>query len=341
MLLQPHRKSLLNLLLWLSSLLFIGCATGYFQNAESYMRKQHWEKARQLLEDAIRKNPKDGEAHLLLAEVYGELGLYRTMLFTLENVRKISPKYEKPADFLEKNFWIKNLNLGLEHFEQKKYEDAVQRFQTAALIDSSNPIVYQRLGDAYLMTARYYDAKKSYLAVLSRDPENLVVKNNLAEIYFIEKKYQQSIELCTQILASKEDNINALMRRAYSFDALGKFNEAEKDYLKTIELNPTHRLLTDFGLLCFQNGKFKRAIELFTQASELSRNKVLLYRYLGDANRNAGNFIEMAKWYQKLVESNPDDLMGWKNLAIAYEAIGAKEQLAQARSHIDRLISSN
>jgi tetratricopeptide (TPR) repeat protein len=191
------------------------------------------------------------------------------------------------------------------------------------------------------MTARYYEAKKAYVQTLEKDPANSTVKNNLSEIYFIEKKYAQALELCSEILSVNSRELNALRRRAYCYDALGKSAEAEMDFKLAVELNPTSENLASFGLFYFRQHEYRKAIDQFVQAEKTSSNPVVLYRYLGEANWRLREYKAMATWYEKLVQSHPDNLLGWKNLALAYEALGQKELLAQARNQINKISSTN
>lgn len=321
--------------------LFFGCAASRFQISEAYVRQQNWPKAQQSLEELIRENPRDGEAHLLLAEVYAKQGRISQMLTTLDKVKEFSPHDRQQAKFIERKYWIENFKLGLQHFAASDFNAAVIRFQAAVKIDSSNIECVQRLADALFMTARYHEAEKAYSVVLKHAPKNPIVKNNLAEIYFIKKDYQRAIAFCDEILALKENDLNALTRRAYAYDALGEFSQAEADFKAAAVLNPTPQLLTDFGLLYFKNEEYHKAIDMFQKALPQALNKHVLLHYLGEANWRIRDYQTMAGWYRKLVESQPANLLAWKNLAVAYEALGQQELLAQARQHIHRIISTN
>ncbi|RMF65384.1 MAG: tetratricopeptide repeat protein [Calditrichaeota bacterium] len=336
---QRGQRSIRTLILLALSM--AGCATSRFQTIELYVQQRNWQKARTSLEEFVRRYPRDGEAHLLLAEIYGETDRIPSMMRSLQTVRRLSPRYNKPAEILAKRYWVKNLDRGLKLFRQKDYRAAAERFGYAVQIDSSAVEGWQRLGDALFMTAHYRQAEKAYRQALALTPENPAIKNNLAETYFAERNYAKAIQLSDEILAANELDLNALMRRAYAYDALGRFQDAEAAFLRAAALNPDAKLLTDFGLLYFRREKYARAIELFQQALEVSDNPIVQLRYLGEANWRLRNYREMVRWYEKIVASYPEDLVGWKNLAVAYEALGQTDQLALARRHISRITSTN
>jgi len=322
-------------------LITIGCAGSRFHNIDLVIRQQNWPKAQQLLEEHLARNPRDGDAHLMLAEVYGESDQVDAMLATLEKVSRLPGRYRDEANYLRKKYWIKNYNQGLNHFSLKDYERAVERFQVAVRIDSGNTDGWQRYGDALFMTARYFEAERAYKRVLDARSDNLTIKNNLAEIYFIQKKYDRAVALCDEILAADAKNMNALMRRAYAYDALDRLEEAERNYRAALELKSSAALLTDLGRMFFRHEQYDRATRCFTEALDHSDDKLVQYRLLGEVSWRRRDFDAMVYWYQQIVNSYPNDLTGWKNLAVAYEALGKTDLLARARQQIDHLNGTN
>lgn len=331
----------LTLILLCSLFAVMGCAASRFHSIDLFMRQQNWKKAQEALEEHIKRNPTDGGAHLLLAEAYGEADRIPEMQDALERARRIASRFEKSADELADKFRIRNFNRGIQHFTLRQFEQAYARLKLAVRIDSSNSEAWQRYGDALFMTARYVEAGRAYKRVLQKKPDDLVLKNNLAEVYFVEKQYQKAIDLCSEILKREEKNLNALMRRAYSYDALDILQEAEQDYLAAIELNYSPDLLTALGLMHFRHEHNDDAIKYFSAALDYSDNKGVQLRYLGEASWRIRDFKGMANWYRKLVLLHPDDVMGWRNLAVAYEVLGLSKRLAEVRQNINYLSGMN
>lgn len=317
------------------------CAASRLQNVHLAVRQHDWQKAQRNLEEHLQQNPRDGEALLLLAEVYGEQNQAGNMMSAIGRLRKLSPKYEQPADYLVKRFWIQNFNSGQKHMKARDYLEAVACFQRAVTIDSTNAYGLQKYADALVMSGKYYSAEKYYRRVLQNDPENPVLLNNLAEIYFMERKFRKAIRLCNEILAKDENDPNALLRRAYANAARGRIQDAEEDFSRAAESHPSERLYTDFGLMYFRNHQYRKAIRQFQEALNYSVEPLQLYRYLGEAYWRLKNYPSMASWYKKVVEISPNDLVGWKNLAVAYEALGQQQLLSEARLRINKLIRTN
>gem|GEM_PF-3279951 len=331
----------LDLLVIIVFLVIQGCASGRFQNVDAYKRQGNWRKVRTTLEESIRNNPRDGEAHLLLAQAYGELELIPALKTELEAASALSPAFAAGADRTGKRFWIRYYTRGNDYFDEGTYNAAAQYFGLAVQLEPDNINSMKRYADALFLVGRYLDAKTFYARAAAREPDNLALKNNLAEVFFLEQNYAEVVELCNEILLRKATEVNAIKRRAYAYEALGRVESALQDYETAASLDPTAQLLMDYGLLYFKQGDYENAVAKFEEAATFVDDNLILYRYLGDANRRLHRYNEMAKWYRIIVDSFPEDLTGWKNLALAYEALGRKQQLAQARHHINRISSTN
>lgn len=322
-------------------LAFLGCAPGRFQTIDLYVRQKNWSKAQEELEEVLRRNPQDAKARLLLAEVYAEQDSIAKMSGVLNALQKDSPGQRKNIDYLRQKYWIENFGRGQHELNEENYKAAALCFKNAVIVDSLNFDSRQKYADALYLSGRPELAKQHYLLLLRQSPNDLILKNNLSEVYFAERDYQKAVRLCNEILAIEKNDTNALMRRAYSYEALGKTEQAEREFEYLSRMNPTAQLLIDFGLLYFRKGSYEKAIERFKEALAYTTDYHLLYRYLGEASWRIRDFESMAYWYEKVVETFPTDIIGWKNLAVAYEALDEQELLVYARRHIKDITSTN
>lgn len=322
-------------------LAFAACAPGRFQTIDLYVRQKNWPKAQDELEAVLRRNPNDGTARLMLAEIYAEQDSIARMVDVLNALYSDSPGQRKNIEYLKQKYWIANFERGQQGLNEDHYKIAARYFKNAVLIDSLNFDSRQKYADALYLSGNTEQAKHHYLILLQQSPDDLIIKNNLAEVYFAERDYRKTVRLCNEILAVEKNDFNALMRRAYAYDALGKTEQAEREFEYLSRMNPSAQLLIDFGLLYFRKGSYGKAIERFTEAIPYASDYHLLYRYLGEATWRIRDFESMAYWYEKVVETFPTDIIGWKNLAVAYEALGEQELLVYARQHIKDITSTN
>jgi tetratricopeptide (TPR) repeat protein len=322
-------------------LLWCGCATSRYQNVNLYMRQNNWPKAQEELEIHLFEHPGDSKARLLLAEVYGEQGKADKMLKVLADLPDDNDRHSANITFIKKKYWIQNLQAGARALEAKNFTAAAGRFFNAVLIASVNVHSRQSYADALFLSGNAKASAGHYERLLQENPDDLIVKNNLSEAYFADRRYAACLLLCEQILATDAHHLAALTRRAYTLDALGSVVEAEQEFEYLARSFPSAQLLTDLGLLYFRKGAYEKAIPVFNQALALSQGYQVIYRYLGEASWRLRDYAAMAHWFEKLVAVYPEDVSGWRNLIVAYQALGRNEALANARQQIHSITGTN
>jgi len=318
-----------------------GCASSQLQIVDVYMKQQDWNRARTKLEEITTEYPQNGEAFLMLAEVYAELGEMRWMMEALNQAVESSEGNRSEANFIREKYWIGNLKHGNMHFEESNYNESLLYFHRVVQIDSSNIIGLKGFAASLYMTGHPEQAEQVFRKILVLEPGNTTIANNLAEICFIKKRFSESLAFCNQALEGNKSDVQALARRAHIYSAQGLLNLAEKDLLLAAKLQPTEEMLTDCGVILYRNKKYEEAVDYFTSALELSGSRFQLFRHLGQANNRLKNYTEMAKWFKKMVDINGTNLYAWQNLAVAYEALGNRGELAHARHLIEELSGSN
>ena len=72
---------------------------------------------------------------------------------------------------------------GLELYRQKKYDEALQKFQAAVALRPGDPVILNNLGFLYYSVGRYDDAVTSLQKTLALDPKRREAHENLADAY--------------------------------------------------------------------------------------------------------------------------------------------------------------
>lgn len=91
---------------------------------------------------------------------------------------------------------------GLQLYRQKKYDDALRKFQAAAALRPADPVILNNLGFLYYAVGRYDDAVTDLQKTLTLDPKRKEAHENLADTYFkmgrrddARKEYEQFLAL--------------------------------------------------------------------------------------------------------------------------------------------------
>ncbi len=153
------------------------------------------------------------------------------------------------------------------------------------------------------------------------DENKIAVNNNAAETLsrnvkelpplegciFEEEKFS---ETCRQI--QKPESYFQLKPEDYSARAInlkksGNTAEAEKNYLKAIELNPEFwQAYYNLGILYHETGKFKLAVDCYKKSIQLKSDFYLSHYNLGSAYRELFSFDLACGCYEKSIQLKPD-----------------------------------
>lgn len=75
--------------------------------------------------------------------------------------------------------------IGLSHYQSKRFKDAVEAFQQAIRLGSVEPKIYYNLGQSYYSLSRYIEARESYKRAVRVKPDWAEAHYQLAWIYHI------------------------------------------------------------------------------------------------------------------------------------------------------------
>uniref|UniRef100_H3B266 RNA polymerase II-associated protein 3 n=1 Tax=Latimeria chalumnae TaxID=7897 RepID=H3B266_LATCH len=93
-------------------------------------------------------------------------------------------------------------------------------------------------GNDFFKQGKFDDAIECYTRAMSADPYSPVIPTNRASAFFRKKKYSVAESDCNLAIALDKSYVQAYTRRGAARFALGKLEEAKKDYEKVQELDP-------------------------------------------------------------------------------------------------------
>ena len=141
-------------------------------------------------------------------------------------------------------------------------------------------------------------------------------KIDLAVKLFHEKKYKECIDAFSSVLETEPDNADVYNNMAVAYAALGEFDQAEKFFLKSIELDPQlvqpYISLSD---LYYKKGDIAHAIGTLERGTyEITDNMLL-------AHMLARVYIEDQRWdmaideLEKVLAEQPDNYDAYYDMA--------------------------
>ena len=192
--------------------------------------------------------------------------------------------------------------MGTRFYAAGNYQAAAGAFSGAVRIDPQFARAYVELGSSYLALKKYA----------------------LAEAAFLKAK-------------SLDDDSCASCGLAMTYNYLGRYDAAEKEFNRSISLNPGDVCPYDqSGRMYYDRGKYPEAIAAFKHALTLSPS-FGTYMYLANAYVYAREYEPGVDAYKKALQLKPKDVRAHIQLAIAYDYLRRYQDAAAEYEQVIKL----
>jgi transitional endoplasmic reticulum ATPase len=129
-------------------------------------------------------------------------------------------------------------NRALSYYQLKNYDRAVQDYTKSAEFDPGNPIIYNNRGDAHYKKQDFNSAIKDYDKALSLNPKYLKAFYNRGLSYASLEEYEKAVQDFSQVIELKPDFAEAIHLRGLAHEYGGNLDSAVADFEKALELSP-------------------------------------------------------------------------------------------------------
>ena len=123
--------------------------------------------------------------------------------------------------------------------------------------------------------------------------------------------------------AYAEESVEAMVKEGRKLGMSGKYDEAEKIYLRVIKKDPDNSTAhNELGIVYFKQNRFEEAIKEYKTAIKIEPKKFFAYSSLGTLYRNIGNYKLAIENYQESLKLNPSNFGVYYGLGISYKELG-------------------
>ena len=239
----------------------------------------------------------------------------------------ISNLYSSQDDFDKSNFFLNlsnfsnpkfifNLSLVVENQylngEFKKAKKNLKKFKKDNLF-----YYWYRVKKEALIIDDEEGLKKSLQYIESEfkkidDPNNKMLFD-IANFFKNSKEYQQAIDYYTILINKFNDNLeikaDLLYRRGGSYERIGKYETADKDFLYSLELDPNDAYVLNYLAYSWleRNYKIDNAIEMLEKAYSLENDDPYIIDSIGWAYYLTKDYSKAEKFLKRAVLLMPDD----------------------------------
>ena len=278
------------------SMLFVGyqCGSTEITSAKLYIQQKNYDKAIEVLQKEITKNPKSDEGYYLLGYVQGEQGNFNEMVDSYDKSLAISKSFEKNINDSRKYFWAQAFNRGVSLYQrgvkstdpdsQKVfYDKSIADFKSALNIEPDSGDTYKNLAFVYLSKGDNEAAIEPLKQLIARE-QSLDGYKFLGEIYYVngtnlkaqEKndeakvEFNKSIDVLEEGLKLYPDNAEMLVTLSTAYIGADRGNEAREKYKKLVEAKPDDKNIRyNYGVLLLGADDFEGAETQFKRAVEI------------------------------------------------------------------------
>jgi tetratricopeptide (TPR) repeat protein len=162
-----QKSKILLVVAFIAGMIFSGfqCSSTELTSARLYIQQKNFDKAIEVLQKDVEKNPKSDEGWFLLGHTYGEIGDIENMIIAYDKSLAISTKFEKEITDSKNFHWANSFNGGVNLFRRGNntadedsskiyYDKSIDAFETAAMIQPDSADTYKNMAFVYMSSGR-------------------------------------------------------------------------------------------------------------------------------------------------------------------------------------------
>ena len=233
---------------------------------------------------------------------------------------------------------------------------AIERLEELQAKVPGSALVQRELAEKYYADNLGAKAAEQYGKYIKNPNHFAQDEVRYVQLLFFGEKYQDSYNLATQLinrLNPNDENVFYMKRmQLYNLVQLEKWPEAVEAgkafFANMLPKGSKYEVrdYTDYGQALLTAGMPNEAVAAFEKALEINPNNVDLIRYMGDSYADAEDFVNAAKYYQRLVDSGnnkSNDLFTLSNYYLGIASTDALDDatkadaLAKSQKYIDEV----
>ena len=334
-----------------------GKSIAFLSLARFYYGKGKTEKAINVLDEALRVDPKDlkamdmkGRLYLAGKDYKRALSLYETMSMTDPARGRIGKAmvYKSMGDFQKAVREFEGLLAGKGdktgilkqmvdlYIEKKDFKEAENYAREIISSSSESDKGYRSLAAVYIAGRRFQEAIDALKKAGALNPKNLETKLTLGRTFTASKDYRKALEIFKEIEKSKPDDAPAYFFQANVLEMMGRKRDAVKKHIETLALSPDYiPSLNNLAYLYAEGyGPVEEAVDLAERARKLAPENGNIIDTLGWVFFNKGDYDNALKYLIEATYYLPGEPAIRYHLGLTYLKKGmngkAEEQLKNA-----------
>lgn len=325
--------------------------------AIAYMKQKQTDKAKQLLDRAMKRSPGNTDVFRAVATFYRDGHDYKSAVEILQRIprktaeihseigytyslggmkKESADEYEKAAAMAPDSVTIQ-LSAAQAVMRAGDLEKTRTYLARAAQLDANHYRLHATRADLAMLERRDSEAVQDYLAALAAMPETPAegvlypaqLRLNLIEAYRDlddEAAIQQQLAIAEKEMAAIQveglDRVEYLRVRAAIRGLGGDFTGAETDLKEALGLAPDNdKVLLQYGSLLWKTDRKDEAVKVYTTLLEHDDKNRYALESMGYLSRDMGDNKAAEGFFTRMAEAYPNDYVPYVALGDLYTAI--------------------
>lgn len=273
------------------------CSSTEITSAKLYIQQKNYDKALEVLQKEIQKNPNSDQGYYLMGVVYSEKGNFPKMVESFNQSLAISKTYEREIKDFKKSTWVSVFNRGVAFFHRATkvqdedsmmvyFDKAVADFKAAAEIEPDSADSYKNLAFAYMSKGDNEAAIAPLEKIIALEKDKDGYKY-LGEIYYVmgnnlknqgkdaeaKEYFNKAIDVLSEGRKLYPDDTDMLLFLSNAYIGADRISEATSQFEAGVKAEPNNKYYRyNYGVLLLGAEKYAEAEEQFKKALEIDPN---------------------------------------------------------------------
>jgi len=273
------------------------CSSTEITSAKLYIQQKNYDKALEVLQKEIQKNPKSDQGYYLMGVVYSEKGDYPNMVESFNQSLAISKTYEKEIKDYKKSTWVSVFNRGVAFFQRGTktqdqdsmmfyFDKAIDDFKAASEIEPDSADSYKNLAFVYMSKGDNESAIAPLEKIIALEKDKDGYKY-LGEIYYVigsnlknqgkneeaKNYFNKAIDVLSEGRRLYPDDTDMLLFLSNAYIGADRIAEATSQFEAGVKAEPNNKYYRyNYGVLLLGAENYEEAEEQFKEALKIDPN---------------------------------------------------------------------
>ena len=174
----------------------------------TYFQMKDYQQAQASLEEGIEQDPSNAELHFNLGTTYDKLNKFDEVVKAMEQALELNPEHADALNYLGYSYADRGINveeavtltqravaikphngyyvdsLGWALFKVGRTDEALEMMQRAVALVADDPVIYEHLGEIFLLQEEHEKAREAWMHSLQLDSTNDALKQRFRDTGF-------------------------------------------------------------------------------------------------------------------------------------------------------------